>query len=527
MPPLQLSVPAERAAPPKDLEIRPKQAKAWLDALPLAQSVEAARQIRAKLAAMSRSKIELEDRVQLLEAYRPVLAVILEELEAIYSKATLPLSAKAREALDLSRGISAEVAHGYKIAILEKTGKLIAFGAKKQLPLLLVRTMESTANSIRAAYKSYTPQLPGLWKELHQMYLYAEAEGLAAEPGDAESKATVADLYSEMLLLSLTDPYRLVQGEVDRILVLIRGNRNLATIGRTRPATRESAHFLVPCDTDRPPKPMGSAMDDAGGPNPRLFDANPLVDQLKKRKHAIETGNVSATMTKATGPDGLALLAKLIALWGDPPKRAYRRDPMDTSVAICAGLRAITHFVSLEPKVDPAREAEAIRSGITLPLISVPDDEVSKSLQVSEWEVVNQSAGGLKVKRLGTNSQNIAVGEVLGIKLIGRARWTIGVVRWLTALDDGSMEFGIQFLAPAARTVSVTPTISAAGTVKIGLLMQETEQSAEAESLLTPPATYSDLREFEIEEEGLVSCVRATSLIEKTARFELFSISPS
>jgi cyclic-di-GMP-binding protein len=141
--------------------------------------------------------------------------------------------------------------------------------------------------------------------------------------------------------------------------------------------------------------------------------------------------------------------------------------------------------------------------------------------------VVNQSAGGLKVKRVGPTNQSITVGEALGIKFLGKARWTIGVVRWLTMLDDGGMEFGIQFLAPAARVVAVTPTITASGTVRIGLLLHESENSNDADSLLTPPTTYADLREFEMDEDGAVRTVRATSLIEKTGRFELFQISPS
>lgn len=523
--PLSLAVP-DRAAPPKDLEIRPKHARAWLDALPMAQSIEAARKVRANLAAMSRAKIELDDRIALLEAYRPVTTVLLDELDAVYSKSPLPLTSKARECVSLARSIAAELANGYKVAILEKTGKLIAFGAKKHLPGLVYRAMEGVAEGIRASYKSYTALPVGLWKEMHGLYIYAAQEGFANEVGDAESKLTINDLYVETLMLSLTDPYRLIQGEVERTLELLRTNRGLATLHTSRPATNPVAHFLVPCDTDKPPKPFVSITEEAG-PNARLLDANPLADRLRQRKHAIETGNVSATMSKGISLEGMQLLIKLIVLWGDPPKRTYRRDPMDTSVAICSGIRAISHFVAQEPRVDPNAEAEAIRKGITIPLISVPDDEVTMGLQVNEWEVVNQSAGGLKVRRAGATNQTIAVGEAIGIKFLGKSRWTIGVVRWVTQLEDGGLEFGIQFLAPAARTVAVTPTISSTGTVKLGLLLHDTEQSETSDSLLTPPATFSDLREFEVEEDGVVVLVRATALIEKTSRFELFHIRPS
>ncbi|HXN15667.1 MAG TPA: hypothetical protein VN878_04770, partial [Usitatibacter sp.] len=68
--------------------------------------------------------------------------------------------------------------------------------------------------------------------------------------------------------------------------------------------------------------------------------------------------------------------------------------------------------------------------------------------------------------------------------------------------------------------------VSIANQAKLALLLAEGESFGE-QSLLTPPSTFADLREFEVEDEGMVSCVRATRLIEKTLRFELFHFSPS
>ena len=41
--------------------------------------------------------------------------------------------ARAREALALARALATELANAYKIVLLEKSGKLLAFGAKKQM----------------------------------------------------------------------------------------------------------------------------------------------------------------------------------------------------------------------------------------------------------------------------------------------------------------------------------------------------------------------------------------------------------
>jgi hypothetical protein len=525
--PLELRVPAERAAPPKDLEIRPKQVKAWLESLPLAQTFDSARKLAEHLAALNRSRMDLDERVQVLEIYRPVSLVLLEELDDVYGKSPQPLTARAREALMLARRLAAELASGYKIAILEKAGKLIAFGVKKQLPALMLRAMQYLVVEMRASYKAYSPVREGVWKELHHLYLHAEQEGMAGEAADAESKTSIAELYCESLLLALTDPYRLVPGDLDKIVGQIRVLRAPVTLQQKRPETRPGAHFLVPCDTDKPPKPALSASDETGGPGWRILDANPIVDKLRARKQAMETGNVSATMNKMVGAEGLALITTLAAIWGDPPKRAYRRDPADISVAICVGLKAIGHFVAIDAKVDAESQEEALRKGITMPILNLPADDPNRSIPIFEWTVVNQSAGGLKVRRASATAQAIAVGEVVGVKAPGKPYWTAAVARWITTLDDGGLEFGLQFIAPAACSVWIQPTAGATPQAKLGLLLVDEDDEAGGELLLTPPNTYAVLREFQLKGEDMLSRVRAAALIEKTARFDLFHVSPS
>src|SRR6185312_6885792 len=519
--PASLRAPAERTAPPRDLELRPKQVKAWLEALPLARALEAAQQMAAHLGAMNRAKVETDDRVQILEAYGPIARTILEELEAICTKAGLPLNARGREALTLARSLASALAAGYRIAVGEKTGKLIAFGAKKQLPLLTARAIEYLGAELLASYKSYSPVTPAVWQEMHQLYLFAEKQGVAGEPIDAQTKATPADLYAEALLLSLTDPYRLTAGEAEAILAQVRANRGLVTLGQARPATRSGGHFLVPCDTDKPPKPALSANDDAGGPNWRLLDTNALVDRLRARKTAHDTGNVSATFSRNMTPETLALMGKLITLWGDPPKRAHRRDPMEATVAVCVGLKAVSHFVTIDGNNDTAT-AEAIAAGKTIPLLKIPDDEESRAYPVAPWDVVNQSAGGLKLRREGDVGQVVQVGDVVGFKFAARAGWTVGVVRWITQFEMGGMEFGAQFLSSAARPVWVQPANDVKFQARPGLLMTDEEG---ASSLLTPPSLFGDLRVYEVVADGETSTMRATGLIEKGVRFDVFYVS--
>ena len=523
--PLILDVPAQRAAPPKDLETRPKQVKAWLDSLPLAQSTEALRKIGAHVGAVNRAKLDPEDRVQILEAYRVPALALFEEMEAVYAKATLPLAPRARDCLTLARHLAQELAVGCKIALAERGGKL--FGGKKHVPLLVHRALDYLAMLLRASYKSYTPVPEGVWREMHQLYLFADQERICAEVVDAETKDTVITPYVEALLLSLTDPYRLSPGEVDKVLAQVRWARANVTLAQSRPATPSGGHFIVPCDSDKPPKPALSANDDGGGPNWRLFDVNPLVEKMRMRHQAMQSGQLSNAARTSLPPELLPLVAKVVSLWGDPPKRSFRRNPVEGTVAICTGIKALSYFLPLEQ--NDARNEEQVRQGITMPLQAPTLDEHDQMVPVFEYDVVNESEGGLKVRRLSATLQQLAVGEVVGIKSPGKLFWAVGVVRWVTVFEEGGLEFGVQFLAPRALAVVVTPTIASSGTQPRGalLLSEDVEWSSE-ESLLTPSGTYSELREFEVSGEGgLLYTVRARNLIEKTVRFELFHVSPS
>jgi hypothetical protein len=524
--PLDLSVPVRGSAAPTEVEIRPKQVKAWIDTLPLAQTFESAHRLREHLAGVNRAKLDLDERLQILEAHRAVAEVLLDDLDDLYARAAQPLARRPADALALARALAAELATGYKIVLLEKTAKRLAFGTKKQLPAIALCAMRALAAIMRASYKSYTPVPQGVWKEFHQLYLYAEDAGIASEIADPQARTTIAEVYCEWLLVSLTDPYRLHPGELDRVVDQIRALRAPVTLGQRRPETPRSAHFLVPCDADKPPKPALSANDDTGGPHGRIFDAQAIVERLRARKLAFEAGNVSSAMMKAMAPDGLARVTRLITLWGDPPKRAFRRDAVDGSVAICFGVKNIAHFVAHDAVRDDAAEARSLRQGLTMPLRALPEDETGRMIPIHEWAIINHSEGGIKVRRSAGVGQPLAVGEVVGIKAPGNAAWRVGVARWITGFEDGAMEFGVQFFATAACAVWLQPAQSPGPQAKLAVLLAGGEE-LDGESLLTPANTYVELREFDLRGEAFRSRVRAAALIEKTARFELFHVSPS
>jgi len=524
--PAVLAIPGTRQAPAADLELRPKALKAWLESLPLAQTLDTSRKLVAYLSALNGARVAPDLRVELMETCRTICEVLLDELDDIYAKSPQPLGPRGRDALQHARGLAGELATGFQVVAADTAARRLGFGLRKQLAFALVRAAQNLTAQMRASYKGYSPVPVGAWRAQHQLYLYAEQNEVVNEPAEGTDGVSVAQVYCEALLLSLTDAYRLPPGELDRIVAQIRSLRAPVTLGQHRPPTRPGGHFIVPCDSDRGPKPALSANDDTGGPNWRLFDANAIVDKLRARKLALESGNVSAAMSEALGEYGSDLLAKLMVLWGDPPKRAYRRDPSDMTVAVCVGLKAISHFVNHDAKIDASTQELALKKGITMPLPAMVEDDAGRAVPIYEWAVVNQSAGGLKVRRAQGAMQPLAVGELIGIRAPGKPQWTIAVVRWITTLDDGGAEFGLQYIGTALRAVWVQPTIASNPQARPGLLVAD-EDSPGQELLAASPNTYSELREFDLTGDNYTARVRASGLIELTGRFDLFHLAVS
>jgi hypothetical protein len=440
----------------------------------------------------------LAQRQDLLHKLVPRADAALRDLAGIYRDAPQPMGAHEREALAVARALAVALARAYKSAALQSKGKVA---------LAIFNAMTYIADAMRGSYYTYSKVPDGTWREMNELFQLAQQKGLANTVARAESGMSIGDYYGECLLLSLTDPYRLARGELAAIVALLRARKLPISLGKEAPDTRATAHFIAG-DADTPPRPLRDVDADSLPPAAYIFDTTALVDRLRAG-------------LEGEPAESRALVAKLVGLWENPPKRVFQRDPAQGSVAICIGVKPIAHFVAHDAEVDGEAEHEALRKGITMPLKALPEDESGVAIPIHEWALINLSAGGARVRRTTSTNYPVTVGEVAGIRAPGKVLWTIGVTRWVTGLDDGTLEFGVQFFANAVCAVWIKEAASRGR--KLGLLVAEGEDNAE-ESLLAPPGTYAELADFELRGEGFVSRVRAARLVERNSRFDLFRV---
>lgn len=504
----------EKSLAARDLDVRPGSVRDRLDSLPAAQPVAAAETLLAFVHRANRTPLTADHRLEFVQAVRPFAEMLADQLSRELAHAAIPLAGDQRRALDALRTLAGELSLACRAAVVDNAARLLAFSAKRHVPGLVVQAIDWLTAALLASYRTYTPVPAGTWRALHETYLYADESGFASQPVGEEVSRSPRSAFCEALLIALADPYRLSPAETHALLPCAAAAMEGATLTRDVPRSPSGAHFSVALDSDRPPR-LAAAFGRGG--NLRILDANAVIDRLRARRAALREAPSDGPAARRAE---VALIDKLMALWGDPPRRGFRRGASESGVALCVGLVAVRHFIAKET-ADEMAQAEAIHRGITMPLIAVADDESPEAHPVLEWEVIDESAGGLKVRRSHPR-QAVSVGEVVGVRMLGHPRWIVGVVRWMSGDDEGALDVGVQFIAPGAACVWLQPTITAMPHARPGLLLQGTGDDSAA--LLSPPDTFSELREFEMSHEGDgTSCVRALTLIERTARFEVFA----
>lgn len=483
---------------------RPDAVREWLGSLPR-EPAAASKLLTRFLSSLHASDLGAADRIATLDALRaPVLAALVAH-DMVLSNAPQPLQMAHREVLFLARALAEGMAAGYERA----TAQCAQVPRSQRPPLAppLLLAMQFSGEVLLASFRSYARAPEGAWKRLHGLHVAAEQHGVATGIADPATRQSVTEAYCEVLLVALTDPYRLAPREMDRVLALLRRLHTPATLTREPPASRPSGHFLVAGDLDQPPRSSLVVDDTTGGPNWRFLDANPVVDRL---------------LEETADGESEALVARLVRLWRDPPQRVYRRDTTSGSVAICVGVKPIAHFVAHDAVADGEAQAAALRERLTMPLHALPQDEAGQLIPIHEWNVVNLSAGGMKVRRTAETAHAIAVGEIVGIKTPGKPSWTVGATRWITALDDGTTEFGVQFFAEAACAVWMKMP-SPSTPPRLAILVTFADGDA-AEALLAPAGAYEAGLEFELRGEGLRYRARASQPVERNGHFDLFRI---
>lgn len=528
---IKLSIPLPEQSANLTVETRPRQVQEWLDALPFANLGETSRKLRDALASVNRFKLNEEARLKLLEIYRATIYQVLPDLESLFSGKPLPLPEKSKQTANVSRELLVELANGYKIVLSEYLNRRMAFGGGKQLPIVIQRAMESLSKILTVCYETYGPTPAGVWSEMHQLYRYALHHNIQDESVDANGDATSINItYKQALLLALADPYRLMHGEVHKILDYLAQFSERAQLVPIGPAQGTAGLFLVRLDSDKPPKALShnsTGLDPATDIILNTIELARLLHQQILNPDSDLTVHQFKATRSAKDPGYVDLMKRLLKHWGIAPKRVFNRVETGMQLQICSGIRAVHYFLNGEkpfiadnPASDDDIHVDASESG---------SPQAQQSYSAATWTVLNESAGGLALRKEPDSPAEMRVGEIIGVKAEDSETWAVGVVRWVHSKNGNDLELGAQMLAPKATPISLIPSIGVANErTSPALLLPEIAALKQPPTLIAGRGLFQRERELVLEQAtGSPMHVRASALVEFSAHFDMFHFKPS
>lgn len=521
--PLNPSVPASDKQPNIPVETRVDQVGSWLAQLARGNVTEAAHAMCDGLAALNHHKLQAPARLELLEIYRTAIGDLLPAMKAQFVIVPLPLPEKNQRVADLNRQLYAELAYGYKTAMLEIPDE--------DSEMAVQRAIASLAQVLATCYETYVPVPAGIWSEMHRLYRHAARHGLLDKPvADGAATGSAALAYKQALLLAVADPYHLMQGEVIRVMDYAGRFAGLAELRGNMEGAGTSGLFLLKLDGDEAPRTLPRTLHEIDWETHILLQTSALATQLSQQLGGLEAGIAPADLQLPDAARDQAyrqLIKRLLKHWGVSAKRHFNRKQYSAGMELCVGIRAIHYFLSGE-QVYGLVPVSAQPGNGELDFSSASPSR-SAPFSASRWNIVNESAGGMALIQVSNLRSQIRSGEIIGLRSEGGRQWNIAVVRWVkNDATSNRLEIGVQMAAPYATAVAVKPATAGASTpFQVALLLPEIPLLKQSPRLLAARGSLQEQREFLLEQDGKAQSYKATELVESTVAFEQFQFVPS
>jgi len=527
--------------------LRVKNLKNWLMTLPRIGGDTTAEQIIEQLERINLGNYPLHERIALLDTLRPLIRQFLPSLKQITKTAMLPLSAREQRAYQQIQQLLSAMATGYKLVLNDA----LQLENPREHDQLLLReaiylTLQYLTRQIVEAFLIYAPVPEGVWQEIHTLYRYAEEHELQNLPVDdpypdfsLPTHYTIDLAYKRILLLTLAEPYHMVQGEADDIYYLVSAWTGACHLRAEKSPPLES-DYAVDLNSDAPPCYFVAKR------LPNAHQARKIdIEEVKKRLdvhlqrlliHSLDAidHNEHQSMVERRQRD---MLLRLSSAWHAELSRQQTRQPSGKKIHMAAGLSASHYYITGGHDFTPALDELKLKEDEIEPAIYLTAYEVAQDKDrfhkntkypIRPWWQFNNSESGTAICcTTNCGETHVRVGEVVAYQDSARpaSHWRVGDIRWLKTDLKGGLEIGIMNLASSAVPIAVKALKGQGwGTEYFrGLLIPKQVSLLQTRSVLIPATVYDVHSELSVSMKNRLFYIRLTSLLSTTTEFSQFT----
>lgn len=491
---IDLSVPDQHDYTDPTVERDPVQLQAWLTNLPLMDVVETVRQALGALEALNEQKLPAELRYELLNVYRSTAHRLLVTLDPLHIRQLSLSKSQREEAVASIEQLLLSIAGGYKLIIMQFADLANEGQVNELFGLSVCQTLEHHSLTLMDNYRFYRKESDYVYSEIHQLYRLARHHGLLflSLPSEGGSVSlTIAGRYHAIMLLSLTDPSRLAEGEVGLVYdVLCSHAENCRITPGTSWNGTPDGVYMIDLGSGMPPVPVSSLNQISQVAEPYILDARQSLDAIREQ--------LSRTPEKVRlqSPEAM-VLRRLLPEAGDLRANREVRHPDSRWVRLLLGLNAIHDFLGVRNRKDQGDGTDVLQSCRVV--------DASNEGMCLAWEDGTADPG---------------VGELMAILDADNKAPQLAQVRSVQVSREGRMEIGVQLIKGGVGPVHCNER-SSPDEVRRAIFMPATGDDTTA-TLLMSTGFYRESMEIQIKVAGRDIEATAGSRLTESPLFDRF-----
>lgn len=496
LPPLDFQLPATSPAATDTIK-DPVLLKTWINQLPKDANQRATTLLK-NIEPLCQLKLRTPTMLQLLEIYRDEVLALLFTRDISAVKRDLYVTTENLRAIRCVSDLIAKLGMGYQQLARQLYERGATPDSNSTLLFCLNRSAEQQSLLLLHAFQYYRKPPANTWRWLHQQYLYQERAGTLKQKVSLKApfhSRSFHDLYIQITLTALADPYSLDRFDVIRLFQLMAAFTDRIETGMLSERLINNTsnfmltgHFCIDANSDQMPMAtvnMPPAIRQL--PSTRLLNTQPALLEIENLfKDAKSRQHVSLN-------NELRLLKKVIPQLNTTHERRYHR------------LKAAKHRM-----VHIAHGISAIHQSLT-----------GQQTDTLLWQLSNQSSGGIMARRKSEDCYHLNIGDFVGI-FEQDLTVKLASIRWLFVDIEGETVIGLELIEGKPVPVFCTPDGEAE---QHPVLILPSVDPHEPASLITEKGLYSPKRRFRIKDDGEPYLIEASGMIDSTLDYELFNFS--
>lgn len=543
---------AQFELPPQDIELltfcksaKSAKVKAWVEELKLTQVLVSSAQLYSAIPQVVHLKTDLRTRYEMLEALWPAAQQCIEGLSKEFLQQPLILPEPAQKAAIVAQALQKNLLDGYTLCVKELVNQKKIKPAQQSLfQNALFRATQAIGFFMLRNAQLYTSTPAKMWLRLHSLYRVAEHyqvldtyAQVATQSGS--STRTISDNYKKAVSLASIQPNQLSQKEIANVFTALNSWVRSITL---LPSISEDQNnlYLVNLSEDKGPISKSRAKED-DGENLLELDFQNLVAQISKLNgynNPVEANLVGQDNAPPVNSEISQMLRDhILRCWSNNTQRYQDRKKSDIEAQACIGL-IDTHFhicgdTTFSQFINPHEEPEEdsfLSGGFDSLVASLSskkkDVDTSQTPKQTIYPITlqNVSNGGYCVLWQGDLPGKVEAGELIGIREAGRRAWSLGVVRWIRQIRNGS-QLGVQLLSnqPTPYAAALRNDLGDCSDFMRAFHISSSTASEFSQCLITNSAPFQENMRAKIKQDDMELDIRLSKCVFSTSKIKLFN----